>query len=88
MVYPIPGDARPITQALASLAGSYSSVQEYDLVDFVWKLYDPTVLPEFAPLVNTLTEFQLGQSYWVYATQSITPVIPIGETNDGLPIGM
>jgi hypothetical protein len=73
--YPIQG-TRPVTQALASIAGSYTSIYTYDPNSApVWLLYDQTVADnhlEFTTLVNNLAELEFGRGYWIYATDYVT----------------
>ncbi|MFN8441692.1 MAG: VCBS repeat-containing protein [Caldilineaceae bacterium] len=78
--YPLP-QARAVSDALASVAGSYQSV--YELVPdrpTAWQLYDPAVAnthPEFAALVNDLQLLQFGHVYWINATKAITPYLDV-----------
>jgi len=77
--YPLPG-ARPLPQALASVAGAYTAVYFYEPATNRWRLHDATVLsahPEYAGLVNDLSELTFGRSYWLYATQAITPYLGV-----------
>jgi hypothetical protein len=79
--YPIPGE-RAVANALAAVAGAYTSVYRYDATaPAPWALYDATVVaqhPDYAFLVNDLTTLQFGHAYWLYATQTITPYLGIG----------
>jgi len=75
--YPL-AESRPITQALASIDGKYSSVYHFDPVGSPqWALYDTTVRAPFATLVNDLTTLEFGQAYWLYATESATGYLPV-----------
>lgn len=70
--YPIQ-QPQPITTALASIAGYYSSVCHYRQTESVlWSCFHPTVEPPFTRLVNSLQNFEYPQAYWIYATQPIT----------------
>ena len=68
------GVARSVPDALASIAGKYTLVFEYDASspDAPWRSYSPQV-PDFA---NTLTEMRPGFGYWVKATQDCTLTVP------------
>ena len=82
--YPIP-QARPVATALASITGAYTSVYRYDAgQERPWRLYDAAVAdehPDLAPLVNELDEMVLGPSYWLFATEVITPVLSVPDSN-------
>jgi hypothetical protein len=67
--YPVQA-VRPVTEALASIDGSYNTVYWYNGSDIVdsWKLFSPQV-----PLwVNDLASLQFGEGYWIHLTRSIT----------------
>lgn len=85
LAYPIPGE-RAVSTALASVAGAYTSVYHYNATaSSPWTLYDATVVaqhPAFAPIVNDLTTLQFGHVYWLYATQTITPYLAVGATDN------
>ncbi len=90
--YPIPGERRVAT-ALASLGDAYTSVyhqsdyHQQAAGDPVWYLYDATVVaehPDFADLVNDLEVLRFGHSYWLYATESITPYLAIANIDDAV----
>ena len=78
-------NARSVNDALASLTPEvypdcemtcYTSVYQWQ--DNKWLLYDQTVVlehPEFVSVINTLAELHPLQSYWIYATETITPLI-------------
>jgi hypothetical protein len=75
--YPVP-QRRPVGQALASIEGKYTSV--YSNQGAQWKLYDATVIrdhPQFTGLVNDLAELDFGRSYWLYATETVTPYLGV-----------
>jgi len=66
--FPAP-TARPLPSALASIAGSYKLVYEYDPFSApdAWRRYDPSA-PAYA---NTLSELSPGRGYWIQATVSV-----------------
>jgi photosystem II stability/assembly factor-like uncharacterized protein len=68
------GAARSVSDALASIAGKYTLVFEYDASapDAPWRSYSPQV-PDFA---NTLKTMRPGFGYWVKATQDCTLTLP------------
>ncbi len=70
--YPL-RETRPISQTLASIAGSYSIVDAYKpgLPAGSWQVFDPSLPPGFG-WVNTLNSLEFGNGYWIYATESIT----------------
>ena len=73
-----------ITQALASIDGSYNSVLNYNPDPAVgWRRFDTTVQAPFGPLVNTLTEMEFLQAYWLHITQPVT--LYLGVEN-GVPV--
>jgi len=77
--YPLPG-ARPVAEALASVAGATSAVLFYD--EGEWRLYDRAVTvehPGYAAWLNDLTHLEFGRSYWVHATATITPYLGLPE---------
>jgi uncharacterized repeat protein (TIGR01451 family) len=77
--YPLPG-SRALEAALASIEGAYTSVYFYDPAASRWQLYDATVLeqhPDYAALVNDLAALEFGRSYWLYATEAITPYLGV-----------
>jgi len=65
--------ARPVAEALASIAGKYDLVQGYDPARpaALWRRYDPAL----SPALNTLTELAPGRGYWVHMTQVATLVL-------------
>ncbi|MFQ5857847.1 MAG: SH3 domain-containing protein [Anaerolineae bacterium] len=69
--YPL-GQARPVAEALASIAGKYTRVLAYD-PDWagLWKMYNAAVLGP----ANDLQVLEPGRGYWVYATEDVTLVI-------------
>ena len=77
--YPI-YETRPVSEGLASVAGAYTSVYQYEAQDQRWRLYDATVVadyPAYASLVNDLEVLEFGRAYWLYATQVITPYLGV-----------
>jgi len=69
VAYPVQ-ETRPVSQALASLANSYSTVYSYVATDAAdpWKVYAPS-----APAwVNDLKVLEFGRGYWINATQPMT----------------
>ncbi|MFN8440661.1 MAG: VCBS repeat-containing protein [Caldilineaceae bacterium] len=81
LTFPV-GAAQSVTRALASVEGTYTTVYAYQRgASLPWPLFDRTVDPTFAPLVNTLQTLQFGHNYLIYATQVVTPYI--GVVGDG-----
>jgi hypothetical protein len=82
--YPVPG-TRPVTEALASIDGRYTSIYNYEPASSSpWTLYDRTVVdqhPEFAGFVNNLTNLEFGRGYWLYATQPVTLYLGVANAN-------
>lgn len=67
------GDAKPPSEALASISGQYSAVYRWDPVTQAYQLYAPGV-PGFA---NTLTALNPGDAIWLnYTSES-------GQLNTG-----
>jgi len=56
---------RPITEALASIAGKYNLVQTYDAAESRWLTYDVSM----PPFLNDLTEMVPGKGYWLVVTE-------------------
>jgi len=79
--YPLP-QARAVPVALASIAGSYTSVYHFDPTQEPrWQFYSTAVVqeqPALAGFVNDLSELTFGHSYWLYATATITPYLGVG----------
>lgn len=69
--------SQPVTEALSSIDGFYTTVYGYDAFDTVdpWRMYDATVPPNFHSLVNDLTTMEFAEGYWIYATQPVTWVL-------------
>lgn len=74
LLYFYPGATQPITDALAYSQNYYTTVYGYDATDTddPWKVYDVSVPPEWAPLVDDLANLEYGQAYWIRATEAIT----------------
>ncbi len=70
-------NTRPVSEALASINGSYQTVLWYDPSDQLWDIYDTTIKWPLSELVNTLTQFEHGQGYWIFATETVTPSLGI-----------
>jgi len=64
------GQARPVEEALASIAGKYTLIYGYDGNDAVqqWRSYNPAA----PPFASTLQEFAPGFGYWVKVTEDCT----------------
>jgi hypothetical protein len=67
--YPVQG-TRPVTQALLSISGYYTTVYGYDATDTTdpWKVYDVTV-PDW---VNDLNVLEFSHGYWINVSEAIT----------------
>ena len=76
--YPVQG-ARPTTDALAAIAGSYSAVYAYDPSAQRWVMFAPNVPTPFNDPVNTLHALEYAHSYWIYATQPVTLYLGVGS---------
>jgi len=63
------GIGKPITDALASIAGKYVSVWAY--ISGGWKVYDPA-----NPGLTDLTSMEPGYGYWINAMQACTWALP------------
>ena len=65
--------AKPITDALSSIAGKYLKVYTYKASDPIdpWKIFDSSV----PPFVNDLTTLEPGVGYWINVNQNCTFVI-------------
>ncbi|MBN1177918.1 MAG: VCBS repeat-containing protein, partial [Anaerolineae bacterium] len=75
--YPIEG-TRPVTEALLSVSGFYTTVYHYDATDWTdpWAVYDVTV-PDW---VNDLETLTFGQGYWINVSESIVLYMAPGTT--------
>ena len=72
--YPVQ-ETRPVTEALLSISGYYSTVYGYDTTDEndPWKVYDTTVTETlYLTTVNDLKELKFGRGYWISVTDAIT----------------
>ncbi len=71
--YPVAG-SRPVTQALSSISGAYSTVFGFEPgdPDDPWRMYDVTIPPPFDVILNTLTMLEYGRGYWINLTQPAT----------------
>jgi subtilisin-like proprotein convertase family protein len=80
--------SRPVTEALLSISGYYTTVYGYYPEDAAdpWKLYDVTVPEPDIWGVNDLSAFEYGRGYWINASQAITLHLQ-GPTNasGGIP---
>ena len=78
--YPVP-EARPVGQALASIAGRYSTVFTYDNRDTAdpWKVFDANA-PDW---VNDLKTLEYGNGYWVNVSIPITLQIKVAPDTGG-----
>ncbi|HSH05701.1 MAG TPA: FG-GAP-like repeat-containing protein [Anaerolineae bacterium] len=84
--YPING-TRPVTTALASIDGSYTSVYHFNNFGGEWLLYDSLVsknYSQYAGLVNDLHYLSFGQGYWLYATEPVTLYLGVPSAGAGL----
>ena len=83
--YPL-AQKQPVTEALASIEDSYTSLYHYDMSSQLWRLHDQTVVREFSGLVNDLTDLEFGHSYYIYATEPITLYLGIPATANRQPM--
>jgi hypothetical protein len=65
--YPIQ-DIRPVTQALLSISGYYTTVYGFDAAGETWHMYDVTA----DPYANTLDVLEYAHGYWINASDRIT----------------
>ncbi len=75
--WPVHGTT-PITDALASIDGEYTTVYGYE--DATWHMYDPTLPPEFAAVFNDLDALDYGSGYWINVTAPTTITYGSGRT--------
>jgi hypothetical protein len=75
IAYPLAGSA-PVTTALSSIEGYYTTVYGYADEDSLdpWKVYDI----DTPAWVNDLNQFDFGRGYWVNATDAVTVLLPPG----------
>ncbi|MCW5844364.1 MAG: VCBS repeat-containing protein [Caldilinea sp.] len=80
LAYTIP-ETRTVDVALASIRDDFTAVYQYDpATETGWRIYDNWLqanAPEFAELVNDLPALAYGQSYLIYATQTVTPYLAV-----------
>jgi hypothetical protein len=77
VAYPIAGE-RPVAEALASIAGSYTSVRSYDAASGRWQIYTPGA-PAYA---NSLKVLEYGKGYEIRMTRA---AILLLRGEDGQP---
>jgi len=79
--YPVQG-TRPVTEALRSLDGFYTTVYGWDSADpdlyNRWRVFDVTA----PPWVNTLHKLEFGRCYWITVTEAITLYLKGAESPD------
>ncbi len=65
--------ARPVAEALSSIAGRYTVVRTFDARETAdpWQVYDVNV-PTYA---NDLTIMEPGRGYWIYVTMPCTLIV-------------
>lgn len=65
---------QPVTQALLSISGYYTTIYGYDFGDSDdhWKVYDVTVPDVYHEVVNDLKTLEFGKGYWINVSQAIT----------------
>jgi hypothetical protein len=81
--YPVP-ETRPVSEALRSIAGHYTTVVGFDPEDAgdPWKIYD-LAAPAFA---NDLRELRYGNGYWINVSEPITLQLKVvSEVNPAAP---
>ena len=81
--YPVP-ETRPVSEALRSIAGRYTTVVGFDPEDAgdPWKIYD-SAAPAFA---NDLRELRYGDGYWINVSEPITLQLKVAsEVNPATP---
>jgi hypothetical protein len=61
-------ESRPVTQALLSIGGFYTTVYGYDAAGETWHMYDVNA----APYANDLAVLEYGRGYWINVTKGIT----------------
>ncbi|HEU4324704.1 MAG TPA: VCBS repeat-containing protein [Roseiflexaceae bacterium] len=65
------GETQTITQATTTLQGRFSLIAGLHPRSG-WQIYDPTLPPVWAALVNDLTKLQHNQAYWIHATEPVS----------------
>jgi hypothetical protein len=80
--YPVQA-TRPVSEALLSVSGYYTTVYGYEVQDAAdpWKVYDVTA-PEW---VNDLHVLEFGRGYWVQVSETITLMLK-GEPDAALAV--
>jgi hypothetical protein len=68
--YPIQ-ETRPVTQALLSISGYYTTVYGFDAASETWHMYDVTADPA-GPYANDLDVLEYAHGYWINASDTIT----------------
>jgi hypothetical protein len=76
--YPLQ-ESMPVTDALMSVTGSYTTVFEYEAADGTWAMYDVTVSPPYT-FVNSLKALRYGYGYWINASGVVTWQVSGGDT--------
>ncbi|HSH05619.1 MAG TPA: FG-GAP-like repeat-containing protein [Anaerolineae bacterium] len=80
--------SEPVTAALASIAGKYTSVYHYNAWTMDWDLFDVPVgfeHPVYTNFINDLDSLTFGQGYWVHVTEPVTLFLKVPlDTPDGL----
>jgi hypothetical protein len=67
VAYPVDA-TRPVTEALLSISGYYTTVYGYDAENGAWRMYDVHA----DPYANDLAVLEYGRGYWINVTQAIT----------------
>ncbi|MBN1810662.1 MAG: VCBS repeat-containing protein [Anaerolineae bacterium] len=82
--YPVQA-TRPVTEALVSLSGVYTTVYGYEATDIAdpWKIYDVTV-PDW---VNDLEALEFGRGYWIQVSETITLMLKGESTSAAVVLG-
>ncbi|MCA9980129.1 MAG: hypothetical protein KDD89_04835, partial [Anaerolineales bacterium] len=78
LAYPVPF-TRTLPLAVDSLGDKYTSI--YQQNGETWLLYDRTVPAEYDTAVNSLRYLEFGYSYWVYATEPVTPYLGLPSSD-------
>ncbi|HEU4325070.1 MAG TPA: VCBS repeat-containing protein [Roseiflexaceae bacterium] len=79
---PYLGATQPITIATAPITGKFSTVYGYNRANpaDAWQLFDPAVPTAWQPAVSNLDTLTYNQSYWLYATETVTWTVRQGGT--------
>ncbi|GAB4196978.1 MAG: hypothetical protein OHK0022_14910 [Roseiflexaceae bacterium] len=80
---PYLGATQPITIATASITGKFSTIYAYNRGNQgnPWQLFDPAVPASWHPAVNDLDNLSYNQSYWIYATETVTWTVRHGRSS-------